>query len=218
METTFIYHNNSSIGIKLKKEFGLLDDTFFNDSVKIIIRSANYLSQTIEDFRNFFKHSDNKEKFQISTAIQESFNILRLKINSNSVKTYLIEDSKVIIEGFKNEFIQVFLNLINNSIDTFKNMEDENRIILINIEKVKNSVEISFQDSAKGINEKIIDKIFEPYFTTKHKSQGTGIGLYMSEQIIYKHFGGRIRVCNADFEVDSKKYRGAKFTIILPLS
>ncbi len=205
-------------GIKLKKEFGLLDDTFFNDSVGIIIRSANYLSQTIEDFRNFFKHSDNKEKFQISTAIQESFNILRLKINSNSVKTYLRDDSKVIIEGFKNEFIQVFLNLINNSIDTFKNMEDENRIILINIEKVKNSVEISFQDSAKGINKDIIDKIFEPYFTTKHKSQGTGIGLYMSEQIINKHFDGRITVCNANFELDSKKYHGAKFTITLPLS
>jgi PAS domain S-box-containing protein len=205
-------------GIKLKKEFGLLDDTFFNDSVGIIIRSANYLSQTIEDFRNFFKHSDNKEKFQISTAIQESFNILRLKINSNSVKTYLRDDSKVIIEGFKNEFIQVFLNLINNSIDTFKNMEDENRIILINIEKVKNSVEISFQDSAKGINKEIIDKIFEPYFTTKHKSQGTGIGLYMSEQIINKHFDGRIAAYNADFELDSKKYHGAKFTITLPLS
>lgn len=203
-------------GIKLKKEFGLLDDTFFDDSVGIIIKSANFLSQTIEDFRNFFKHSNTSEKFKISDALQDCFNILKMKLHSSSIETVLIDNSKIEISGYKNEFIQVFLNLINNSIDTFKTINVDKQVILIKIEKQDDSIIITFQDNAQGVDEEIIDKIFEPYFTTKHKSQGTGIGLYMSEQIINKHFDGEISVINSSFEIDSTKYYGAQFIIRIP--
>ena len=204
-------------GIKLKKEFGLLDDAFLDHSIGIITKSANFLSQTIEDFRSFFKHSDKEEDFKIFTAIQEALNIINMKIDSNKIKIEIKDRDKIKINGYKNEFIQMFLNLFNNSIETLNNSQETNRIIFINIEKKEHTIEISFQDNAKGIDEKIMDKVFEPYFTTKHKSQGKGIGLYMCKQIIEKHFNGQIRVQNNTFEFNSKSYFGANFIITLPL-
>ena len=201
-------------GAKVKKEFGQLDDEFFFDSIDLIVKSSNYLSQTIEDFRDFFKQSKEKENFDIVDIINHSIKI------SNLPKDIIIDlkTENITINGYKNEFIQVLLNLINNSKDAFKTRKIKDKIIKIKIKKINNDIVFTFFDNAGGIDEDKLEKIFEPYYTTKHKSQGTGIGLYMSEQIIVKHFKGHMSVNNLHFNYKGKDYFGAYFKIVIPLS
>ncbi len=90
-------------------------------------------------------------------------------------------------------------------------------MIQISFYKQNDKLIITIQDNAGGVEESIIDKVFDPYFTTKHKSQGTGIGLYMSSKIIHEHFSGEIIVKNEDIEYEKRVYKGAKFYIILPI-
>lgn len=205
-------------GVKVQKEVGTLDDEFLEKSFNVIIKSSNFLSQTIEDFRNFFKRSLDKESFTMEEVLDDLLKIISLKLNSNDIVININHKNKCMIQGYKNEFIQVFLNLINNSIDAFNLVEVKNKIIIIETSKTQNTILITFKDSAKGIDKKNLDKVFEPYFTTKYKSQGTGIGLYMSEEIITKHFYGNINVRNSTFLWDSKEYVGAEFIIELPLN
>ncbi len=207
----------ASTGIKLKKEFNSLDDDYLEESLEIILKSSNFLSQTIEDFRNFFKHSEDIETFKVETIIQDALNILKLKLYSNDIHIQIYNRTEYQLQGYKNELIQVFLNILNNSMDAFLQSDIENKYIIIKIKNDGNYLVVTIQDNANGIDDNIIDKVFEPYFTTKHKSQGTGIGLYMSEQIIEKHFNGEISVENSEFEIDSEKYFGAQFNIRLPI-
>ena len=124
--------------------------------------------------------------------------------------------------GYSNEFSQVVLNLINNATDNFKqkNINDERKII-IKLEKKfkpKPFAMISFIDNGGGIDPKIKDRIFEPYFTTKHKSTGTGIGLYMSKQIIEKQMQGLVTMKNIESKMGTDKvYKCAHFIIAIPI-
>ena len=111
----------------------------------------------------------------------------------------------------------VILNILNNSIDAFENKKDIEKYIFIDIYKEQNQAILIIKDSAGGIKEDILNRIFEPYFTTKHKSQGTGIGLYMSLEIIQKHMDGTLTATNEEFTYENKDFKGAMFKIILPL-
>ena len=110
--------------------------------------------------------------------------------------------------------IQVLINILNNSKDALETVFDE-KLILIDIVKENKKAIIKIKDNAGGIPEDIIDKIFEPYFTTKHQSQGTGIGLYMSQEIIHKHMNGYFDISNTEFEYKGKTYKGTLALIIL---
>ena len=110
------------------------------------------------------------------------------------------------------------MNIITNAKDALKDLKDEEpRYIFINISKNQKNIVIEIFDNAMGIKDEIISRVFEPYFTTKHKSQGTGIGLYMSLQIVTKHLNGEISVKNDTFIENNTAYFGAKFTILLPI-
>ena len=104
---------------------------------------------------------------------------------------------------------------MNNAKDALENITHK-KIIFIDIYTEDDFAVISIKDNAGGIPEELIKHIFEPYFTTKHKSQGTGIGLYMTKQIIVKHMLGSIEVENQEFEYESEKYMGAQFIIKVP--
>ncbi|MDD3009357.1 MAG: cache domain-containing protein [Arcobacter sp.] len=177
----------ASSGMVLQKEMGILTDEFFFEASKKINTSAQYLSQTIDDFRNFF---------------------------SPIIKN--IEDIELF--SYENELIQALINILNNSRDELLKKENE-RYIFIDVYKNDiDEVNIIIKDNAGGIKEEVINKIFEPYFTTKHQSQGTGIGLYMTEEIVTKHLNGIISVKNKEFIFNDKKYIGAQFRIKLKLS
>ncbi|NCB12500.1 MAG: HAMP domain-containing histidine kinase, partial [Erysipelotrichia bacterium] len=118
---------------------------------------------------------------------------------------------------YESELIQVFINIINNSIDAFENIS-EDKYIFIDVKEFDNKIVIKIKDNAGGIDKNIIDKIFDPYFTTKSEKQGTGIGLYMSKEIITKHLNGSVEASNIEFEYLNKSHHGAIFTITIPLN
>lgn len=113
--------------------------------------------------------------------------------------------------------IQVLINILNNAKDELEKKNDQ-KLILIEAYAKENQLFIEIKDNAFGISTEIITRIFEPYFTTKHQKQGTGIGLYMSNEIVTKHLKGEIKAQNCKFKLNHKMYKGALITIILPLT
>ena len=208
----------SASSIKLKKEYGVLEDKECEESLNYIIDTANYLSNTIDDFRYYFSPQKNKNLFKSIDLIEKALNIVKISFNKNDIKIIKeIEDCEVLT--FENELLQVIINILNNAEDELiKKEKDFEKHLFIKIVKEKNTLEIFIKDNAGGIKEEIIDRIFEPYFTTKHKSKGTGIGLYMCEEIINKHIKGTISVSNEKYVYQNKEYIGAMFKISIPIS
>ncbi len=210
----------ASSGVKLNKEMGLLTDQDIFESMDTITNSAQYLSNTINDFKNFQNKNKKNVLLCLSKTIEKASSLIDVKFKEQNIKvSHNIQGIK--IWGIENELIQVLLNVFNNSIDAFESKEldaDNAKLLLIEMQKKDGFIVISIKDNAGGISESIIERIFEPYFTTKHKSQGTGIGLYMSFEIITKHMKGEFFVKNCIFEKDESQYEGAEFTIKLPLS
>ncbi len=163
--------------------------TFYDESKKII----RNMSSTIDDFTNFFKPDKEKHYFDISESINESLQILDkiIKKEMISIKT---DYESIEVLGITNELTQAIINLIQNSKDAFIHNSILIREINITTKKEKDFAIIRLQDNAGGIKEKNIEKIFEPYFTTKHTSQGTGLGLFMSRMICEQGLHGSIDV------------------------
>ncbi len=203
-------------GAKLKKELDILSDEEFYEILDIINNSSQHLSNTIDDFRNFFSSDKEMSSFDITVPIEKVLYLLKSKIKNRNIKV-INNEKNIFISGYENEFIQVILNLFNNSIDAFESKDVLEKYIFINILKKENTVILSIKDNAGGINPEIINRIFEPYFTTKHKSQGTGIGLYMSLEIIKKHMLGNISVSNQEYLYNNVLYIGAEFQIEVPI-
>jgi len=178
---------NFEMAYKMKK----LDDEFVDKFKTKAFEQINYMSTTIDDFTHFFKKDKEKQKFYVREVIEDALKLLegRLK-NIEIIKDY---ETKIEINGYKTEFSQVILNILNNAIDVLNERGIKNKKIWI---KIKDNL-VEIEDNAGGIPEDIKDKIFEPYFTTKFQSQGTGIGLYMSKIIITKHFDSKLEVENS---------------------
>jgi PAS domain S-box-containing protein len=179
-------------------------DLYYKESLGII----ENMSQTIDDFSNFFNPNKPKEKFFLTNAINDSLLITKKLVQKENLNIQTdFEDIEVF--GVLNELSQVIINLIQNSSEAFKVNEIKDKKITIVIKREENYAVLQFEDNAGGAIENLLDKIFEPYFTTKHQSNGTGLGLFMSKMIIEKSLDGTIRVENID--------NGLKFTIKIPL-
>ncbi len=206
----------SASGIKLKRQFGLEDESYFDDALDGIVNSTKHLSDTIDDFRNFFKPNKEKHEVFIEDVIERSISIVSSKFKNREIK--VIKDiDKIKLNIYDNELIQVIMNIFKNSQDILEKLPADDRYIFVKARVIEDKMILKIKDSGGGIDEEIIDKIFEPYFTTKHQSQGTGIGLYMSEEIIVKHMKGNIYVNNEEYVYDDKEFKGAVFTIGIPL-
>jgi signal transduction histidine kinase len=169
-----------------------LDNNYLENFKNKALKQIEYMSKTIDDFRNFFKEDKEKIEFSVNEAIKEVLFLIEGRLRSYNIEVEIIEKKNRIIYGYKNEFLQVIINIINNSIDVLNERNIQNKKIWIKIDDL-----IEIEDNAGGIRKDIIDKIFEPYFTTKFQSQGTGIGLYMSKIIITKHFNGNLYAYNS---------------------
>lgn len=201
---------------KLKKELEILTDDEFYETMETINNSSQYLSNTIDDFRNFFSKDKEVSSFNINTPIDKVLYLLKNKLNNMNIQV-IRKDENINVIAYKNELIQVILNIINNSIDAFENKNISKKFIFIDIHEKNDKVVLIIKDNAGGIEKEIISRIFEPYFTTKHKSQGTGIGLYMSLEIIKKHMFGNILVSNKKYFYNDIEYEGAEFIVELPI-
>ncbi len=167
------------------------------------------MSQTISDFQNFFSPDKKRERFNVVEVINNTLAIMEGVLKKSAITVAIEYRSDLEIEGYKNEFSQVILNIISNAKDALNEANPPQKLIKIDIKECKKSLTIDIEDNAGGVPPQIIEKIFEPYFTTKQHKKGTGLGLYMSKMIIEESMGGELRVKNAK--------NGAKFTIRLPL-
>ncbi|MEV9616831.1 HAMP domain-containing sensor histidine kinase [Aliarcobacter butzleri] len=200
-------NNISYILINLKKRFESekLDKIFFDKKVNQANEQLNFLSKTIDDFKEFYLQEKEKDDFFVKDSIQNALTILNPDLQKDNINLNLkfetFEDIKIF--GVKNELSQVILSLVSNSIDALKNRH--NPKISINVVSSSAEVIIEILDNAGGIKAKNLKKIFEPYFSTKE--EGTGIGLYLSKIIIEESFGGKLQVQNIK--------DGAKFSIFI---
>jgi len=167
------------------------------------------MSHTIENFSNFFKPDKDKQAFALRESIEEALLILKRVLHRDMVQVKSIYEEDITVLGIPNEFTQVIVNLLKNSRDAFVENGVLIREIEIRLYKEGAFGVVSVADNAGGIKEKERYKIFEPYFTTKHNSQGTGLGLFMSKMICEKGFNGSL-------DVSSKKGT-TRFTIKIPL-
>ena len=203
-------------GMVLQKQMGVLTDEFFFEASDRINHSAQYLSETIDDFRNFFIPNKEKSKVNLLEVFKKTLDLISAQFNSKEIK--IIKNIETIeFESYENELIQALINILNNSRDELIKKENE-RFIFVDAYKNDDYINIVIKDNAGGVIKENLNKIFEPYFTTKYKSQGTGIGLYMTEEIITKHLNGTIGVENVEFTYNDKQYFGAQFTIKIDLN
>ena len=196
--------------LKFSYDMGELDDKIMDRSITKANLLTSNMSKTIDDFRNFFKPNKLKDLFNINDTILKAVNLVESTFEHNKIE--IIKDlhtDEINILGFSNEFSQVILNILSNSKDAliFNEIKDSKVIIKSYINN--ENIFITIEDNALGIPMDIIDKIFDPYFTTKEEGKGTGIGLYMSKIIIESNMNGKITAENRD--------NGSMFTIKIPI-
>ena len=196
---------------------GKLDNEFIDSRVEDAGVLAKNMSDTLEDFRTFFDPNKNQKRFSIKKVIEKSIDLTKYQLGKEGVDILFNMREDIEIYSFENELTHVILNLINNSKDALCEKNIDNKVIKFIVKQTEKSVIINIVDNAGGIKSDIIDKIFDPYFTTKHKSIGTGIGLYMSKQIVEKHMNGKIICKNIQYKIkQSNKNDCTMFTIEIP--
>jgi len=154
------------------------------------------MSSTIDDFQNFFRPDKEKVLFHVLEAVTECVNFVHASYISNNIKFIFDCEKDLVLESYKNELMQVLLILLNNAKDALVENKIQNPTVEIGSKKSDDGIAITIQDNAGGISEEIIQKVFEPYFTTKFQSDGTGIGLYMAKMIIEESMSGRLTLKN----------------------
>lgn len=191
--------------VKNNHKFGEITDDFIEDFSKNTKDQIQFLTTTIDGFRNFFDPNKEKRVFYIKDALNETIKLLDKQIENNNIHLDVdISDEKVY--GVKTELQQVFLNLITNAKDVFIDRNIENRLIKVKSAQAQKHSLIVLEDNAGGIKKENLEKIFDPYFTTKE--YGTGTGLYMVKLVVKSSFKGDLKVENSS--------TGAKFVIALP--
>jgi len=174
-------------------------------------KQIDLMSKTIDDFRNFFKPQKLKSEFSINSAIKDTLEMLNSVFTNNNIEIDFKADKDYSIKSYQSSFIQVVLNILNNAKDALIENKEDNRKISIKIKESEDSIILEISDNAGGIKKDIIDKIFDPYFSTKGKN-GTGLGLYMTKVIVQDHLKGSISVSNKDdgavFKIDISKKEG----------
>jgi len=168
---------------------GKVDQSYIDDFVKKNKSTIRFMSRTIEDFRNFFREDKTREDFSVREAIESILSMQSLYLDKNGIRVEL-EGEDFRIPGYKSEFQQVILTLISNAKDALIEHRRDGREIRILLEGKK----VRFRDNGGGIPPEIRERIFDPYFTTKEKQHGTGIGLYLAKVIVEKNLGGEISV------------------------
>ena len=188
---------------------GDISDDTLDDVVASIDKQLSYMSKTIEDFRSFFNPTKDKEKIFASALVDQARDFLAYSFKVDEINFEIISNEDIEINIHTNEILQVFINILNNAREVLIEKNKTNRNITIEYYKSKDNIIFEINDNAGGIPSIIMNKIFEPYFSTKQNKNGTGLGLYMSKTIVEKNGHGILGVQNTDI--------GASFKIVLPI-
>ncbi len=190
-------------------DLGEVDPEAFKEEAYDIIRQTQYLSQTIDDFRNFFRPDKEREAISPSAIIQEAEKMMGKSLQNNQIELEIHCTEGVPLYTYSRELLQVFINLIKNAKEAVADHRRGDRRIWVEITYSEQEVSFNICDNGGGIDKGILPQIFDPYFSTKGDINGTGLGLYISKIIVEQHLKGRIEVMNHD--------TGTCFKIILPL-
>jgi signal transduction histidine kinase len=199
-------------GLKINYEYNILDTKDIPKQMDLIVENTKHLSKTIDIFRDFIKEGKALKNINIQEKLDECINIVSATISSHHIKLIneINYEEPITLRMISGELSQVIINIINNSKDAIVQNKIKKGWIKIIQKTEEEQLLIIIEDNGGGISSDIMAKIFDPYFTTKHQYQGTGLGLYMSKTIIEKHLGGKLEVKNGK--------EGAIFTIRLKLS
>jgi len=201
---------------ELKSMNNKLTKEFISNQVKEGLLIANSMSDTINEFRNYFRPEHKKSLFFIDESIDNAIFLIDGVLKKDNIQILFKNKSHIKLLGYSNSFMQVIINLLNNSREILLDEKIDDRFIEIKFIDNKEYINISVIDNGGGVPENILNRIFEPYFTTKHQSSGTGIGLYMSKNIINNQFDGTLKVKNDIISLNNKRYIGARFDIKIP--
>ncbi|MBF0506485.1 MAG: PAS domain-containing protein [Nitrospirae bacterium] len=186
--------------LQMAYEYDQLNTERLRNSVGTAMWQVNFMSKTIDDFRNFFKPSKEREIFDVREVVDETIFLMKAQLQNNYIDIEIISEKEgLAVNGYTNEFKHVLLNLINNAKDAIlvrKAKEKCQAKITIQISEEHDKVILRVRDTGGGIPEGIMNKIFDPYFTTKDEGTGTGIGLYISKTMIERNMGGQLTVQN----------------------
>jgi len=194
--------------LKIKSELGRKDEIDIDDVIDKINNSIQFLSNTIDDFRRFVDKEDIPHSFNIKNTIESTIKLIGETLEKSNIKIELNCPENINYRGYENDIKHTIMNLINNARDAFEDRKIKNGKITISVYHKNSELIITVQDNAGGIAKKIQKKIFDPYFTTKHKTKGTGLGLYMSKNMIERVHG--------TLEVISSINKKTTFIIRLP--
>ncbi len=181
-------------------------DTLYRQSRRII----QSMSQTLDSFMDFFKPNRSSITFPIQESLEDALALIRKALEKAAIEVRIEGETALPISGIPNELTQVFVNLLQNARDAFEKHPMEDRWLRVHVSRDENNAVIVVEDNAGGIPAETLERIFEPYFTTKHSSQGTGLGLFMSRMIVQKSFRGSMEAVNS--------LKGALFVIKIPLT
>jgi len=196
--------NNQILDIELDD----MNKENFRNYSEEVLNQTQHLSETIDDFRNFFKSSFENTQTNTKELIEDVLKLVKSSFYNHSI-IIEVDENKFELNTKKRELVQVIINILNNAKDALLQNKIKNPKINIYTSQDEDFIKIKISDNATGIKEEILSKIFEPYFTTKNERNGTGLGLYMSKTIVEKHLLGKI-------EVQNNKTVGASFTIAIP--
>lgn len=198
------------LNLQIKNSLEGLSEEELNEEVDRSTKLIRIMNSTIDDFRNFYKADKEKVEFSIESCMKDVVLILDSSLKMENIKVIDTIDADIKVVGFKNEFTQVLLNIVNNAKDAFVQNNIEHREIDISTSIENDKVALHVCDTAGGISEENLEKIFESHFTTKEALEGTGIGLHISKIIIENDMDGTINVEN--------RKGGACFILTFPLS
>lgn len=204
--------------IKLQKDLKMLNDETFEYYYNMMLSNTDFLSETINTFRSFFKNDLEKKPFNLVKSMEDTLMIISSTFKDNNIQIVTdFNQRELMVLGSSTELSQVFINILNNAKDVMLEKKDQEKKVFIRSTQIENENIIFIIDNGGGIPEEIIQKVFDPYFTTKHQSQGTGIGLYMSKEIVERKFDGLLSVQNTHFKHETQTFMGACFRIALPV-
>jgi len=199
----------SSANIRVEKELDTLSEDALFELLDQIDNSTSHLAQTIDDFRDFLNHETIKEYFILKKTIEKTIKLLESKLKNRNISVDLdLDDSE--IYSFKNDLIQVLMNILGNSVDILDRSNNQEKYIKINSKKDIDTISLTISDNGGGIDENILPNIFDKYFTTKKDQKGSGLGLYMSKKIVEENLNGKIKAYNTNSNM-------ANFEIKIPL-
>ena len=200
--------SSTTINLRMQLELGTYDlnnketqkecEEFFLKELIDIEEYVQNLTNTIDDFRNFYKPNKEPKIVFINNPIQKALGVIKTSLEVDGIKIVEIYTTKKEISIFDSEMMQVILNILKNAQDNFKYKKIENKTVTIKTTDTTNGTEISICDNGGGIPKDILPNIFDPYFSTKNEKNGTGLGLYMTKIIIEDHHNGKIKAINTN--------------------